>query len=67
MLRNERKRMDENMIIKRSRDRANQCLYNICAKYPQAYYEEDVCTCYEYDVLGNYQVAKEVYMKKKKW
>jgi hypothetical protein len=36
----------------------NLCLYEICGDYPQAYYANSLCTCYERDVLGQLQVAK---------
>lgn len=44
-------------------DNWNECLYNICGEYPDAYYQENVCECYDYDVLGNLMVAKTEYMK----
>ncbi|HDK42037.1 MAG TPA: hypothetical protein ENG87_01555 [Candidatus Pacearchaeota archaeon] len=43
----------------------NICYYDICSDYPDAYYENDVCTCYDYDVLGNEQVAYTEYMGKR--
>ena len=44
-------------------DLVNTCLYDVCEEYPQAEYEAKICTCYEYDVLGNYVIAKQEYMK----
>lgn len=41
----------------------NDCFYNICADYPDAYYLEGVCTCYDYDMLGNLVPATTKYMK----
>ena len=42
----------------------NICFYDICAKYPDAYYLDNICTCYDYDVIGNLVVSKSEYMKK---
>jgi hypothetical protein len=44
-------------------DKTNTCFYDICSEYPDAYYLNDICTCYDYDMFGEYIVAKEVYMK----
>ncbi len=29
------------------------CFYNVCGEYPDAYYMNKVCTCYDYGVLGD--------------
>lgn len=44
-------------------DKKNECYYDICNGYPDAYYEADVCTCYNYDMFGSLQIAKEEWMK----
>lgn len=44
-------------------DKNNECLYDICGDYVDAWYEEDICTCYEYDMTGDLIVAKNKYMK----
>ncbi len=45
-------------------DKLMTCLYEICQEYPDALYENDLCTCYEYDMWGdNLLVAKEEYMR----
>ncbi len=41
----------------------NECLYDICNDYPDADYEEDICYCYDYDVLGELFLADTKYMK----
>jgi len=41
----------------------NICYYDVCEIYPDAYYDDDLCTCYEYDILGELIVAKTKYMK----
>ena len=44
-------------------DKTNECWYDICGEYPDAYYEANVCTCYDYDIIGELVVAKTEYMK----
>lgn len=44
-------------------DKVNTCYYDICSTYPDAWYADDVCTCYDYDVLGDLMVEKEEYIK----
>lgn len=39
-----------------------ECLYDICDDYPQAYYDDPICYCYDYDVLGQLIVVDEEYM-----
>jgi len=39
-----------------------ECLYTICGEYPQAFYDDLVCSCYDYDIMGNLQVIKTEYM-----
>jgi len=43
--------------------KTNECYYDICGDYPQAFYVNDVCSCYEYDLMGGLVIAKETYMK----
>jgi len=54
------------LLVIRSADKElekeNLCYYEICGDYPDAYYQEKVCSCYEYDVLGELVVAKTQYM-----
>jgi hypothetical protein len=40
----------------------NECYYDICEEYPEAYYEEDVCFCYDYSMMGKLEVVKTKYM-----
>lgn len=46
-------------------DNTNYCYYSICAEEPDAIYniQTNVCTCYDYDVLGNEIVTKTEYLK----
>lgn len=34
------------------------CYYDVCADYPEASYEEGICWCYDYDLVGNYKIVK---------
>jgi len=40
----------------------NHCFYEICTDYPEAFYEDNLCTCYEYDMFGEYTIAKQILM-----
>jgi len=48
--------------VGREEQRTNECFYEICEDYPDAWYEDNLCTCYEYDMFGEYVVAKTKYM-----
>lgn len=39
-------------------EKTNICYYEVCADSPQAYYEEGICTCYDYDNLGQIYPSK---------
>lgn len=39
------------------------CLYDVCGDYPEAWYEDGLCYCYDYDILGDLFVAKTKMMK----
>ena len=51
------------LAVVNEEDKINECYYDICEGYPDAWYELDVCTCYDYDNLGSLVTAKEKYMK----
>ena len=36
----------------------NICYYEVCEDYPEANYEDHLCSCYDYDMLGNYVLVK---------
>jgi hypothetical protein len=40
----------------------NDCYYNTCADYPEAWYEDGVCACYDLDEYGEYEIAKTIYV-----
>jgi len=39
----------------------NDCYYNICEEYPDAWYEAGVCSCYDYNEYGEAFVTKTKY------
>jgi len=41
----------------------NECYYDICEDYPDAWYDDKICSCYDYDVIGELIVVKQEYMK----
>lgn len=40
-----------------------ECYWGVCEDYPQAERIGDVCYCYDYDVLGELQLADTEIMK----
>jgi hypothetical protein len=36
----------------------DECYYGICGEYEDAYYEENICYCYDKDILGNLVLFK---------
>ena len=50
-------------IVTKEEQKDLTCYYDICADYPDAYREGNVCSCYDYDMLGDYVIAKEKLMK----
>ena len=43
--------------------RTNECYYNVCSDYVDAWYSEKICYCYENDLLGNQITAKTKVME----
>jgi hypothetical protein len=41
----------------------NMCYYDICGEYDDAVYQDNICYCYDIDVIGNYKVAKTEVLK----
>jgi len=39
-----------------------ECYYDICEDYPDAYFEENLCSCIGYDLWGEEIVSKQEYM-----
>ena len=44
-------------------EKQNMCYYDICSGSADALYEDNVCFCYDYDVLGQLAISKTYYMK----
>jgi len=44
-------------------EKTNICYYDICAENPGAELINNVCFCYNYDVMGEYVLAKTEVMK----
>lgn len=40
----------------------NICYWDICGDYPEAEIVDNVCHCYDYDLLGDYVHAKSTYL-----
>lgn len=55
----------DGILSNKDNSRTNECWYDVCAEYPNAYYDTSnyVCFCYDYDVLGNEQVVKTKIIK----
>ena len=41
--------------------RIKQCYYDLCSEYPEAYFVDDICYCYNYDQLG-YLIQEETFI-----
>ena len=41
----------------------NECLYGICGEYPDAYYAEGICGCYDYGITGDLVLVKTEIIK----
>ena len=44
-------------------NKLNECYYEICSEYPEAILEDSICSCYDTDLLGNYIIEKQEWMK----
>ena len=40
----------------------NECYYDICSTNEEAYLLEEVCYCYDYDLMGELQVTDQRYL-----
>ena len=43
-------------------DKINECYYGICGNHADAEFINDICYCYEYDILGYLVINKTEYM-----
>ncbi len=44
-------------------ERYYECQYDFCGEYPAAELIDNICYCYDYDLLGEYVLTKTEYMK----
>ena len=51
------------ILVQEEEEKTAECYYDICEDYPQAYFLEDVCYCYDYDQTDELVVVEEKYMK----
>ncbi len=53
------------IVIYEDEEKENQCYYEVCKDYPEATFDsrKSLCTCYDYDNLGNYVEAEYKIMK----
>lgn len=51
--------------VTKEEEKTYECYYEICADYPQAYFDSttNLCTCYDYDLLGDLQEVNTKWMK----
>lgn len=49
--------------VLKEEEKINRCYYEICEEYPDALYEKDICSCFDYDLTGELIIVKEKYMK----
>lgn len=50
-------------MIAQDERKTEECYYDVCAEYEEAYIVGNICYCYEYDVFDNYVVAKTQIIK----
>jgi len=51
------------VLVANEEAKMEACYYEICNDYPEAWVDGNVCTCYEYDFIGNLVAAKTELMK----
>jgi len=50
-------------IVTKEEQKDLTCYYDICADYPDAQRVGNLCTCYDYDVMGNYIITDTEIMR----
>ena len=50
-------------VVTKDEENMNICYYEVCGEYPQAFYEDNICHCYDYDILGELVVSKSKVIK----
>ena len=49
-------------LVNEEERQTNLCYYEVCDEYPEALFDEGICTCYEYDLMGEFVPAKNKIM-----
>ncbi|KKN16033.1 hypothetical protein LCGC14_0979950 [marine sediment metagenome] len=49
-------------LINEDDKKADICYYELCKEFPEATYEVNICTCYQYNEDGNYEVNETILM-----
>ena len=44
-------------------NKINECYYEICNDFPDAQLNGDICSCFNYTLMGDLEVAKTEWMK----
>lgn len=39
-------------------NKTHECYYDVCEEYPDAWYDDGICYCYDYDSEGNLEVER---------
>ena len=50
-------------LIAEDERKMEECYYNVCDDYPDAFIDGNICTCYDYDSLGELYVAETEVIK----
>lgn len=50
-------------LIINEENMTKECYYDICSEYPEAFIQDDICTCYDYDVMGDFVPVKTEVIK----
>jgi len=51
------------MLVSNEEAKTEECYYEVCRDYPDAWLEGNICSCFEYDILGNLVVSKTELIK----
>lgn len=44
-------------------EKEKTCAYDFCSESLEYIYEDDLCECYDLDLIGNYVLTKKTYLK----
>jgi len=51
------------ILVQEEEEKTAECYYDICEDYPEAYFEDNFCYCYDYDQIGELVLAESNFMK----